>query len=78
MRLAAEARLAEEQRRFQAAAGIVIQPAVRSTGAPATGPNSPRCADAKARRDEAYRIVGNQRTFDFIRQWQDIVYEACK
>jgi hypothetical protein len=27
---------------------------------------------------KAYRIVGNNRTFDFIRQWDEIVYNACK
>lgn len=78
MRLAAEAKLASEQRRYQAAIGSA--PAQVDFGRPPApaGPDSERCIDAKARRDEAYRIVGNDRTFNFIRTWNDIVYEACK
>ena len=37
-----------------------------------------RCAAAKAYRDDVYRQVGNNRTFDLIRQLDDYVYEACK
>jgi hypothetical protein len=37
-----------------------------------------RCEWTKAQREEAYRIVGNNRTFDFIRHWNDLVVEACK
>jgi hypothetical protein len=33
---------------------------------------------AKAARDDAYRQMGNRRTFDFIRAWDDYVYNACK
>jgi hypothetical protein len=78
MRLAAEARLAEEQRRFQAAVGGSSDQTVYESTVAASGPNSTRCIDAKARRDEAYRVVGNRRSFEFIRRWQDIVYDACK
>lgn len=78
MRLAAEAKLAEEQRRFAAAMGGNYSTTVVANVAAGSGPNSARCASAKAQRDEAYRIVGNNRSFDFIRSWQDIVYDACK
>lgn len=48
---------------------------------PATGArqsNSARCQDAKNARDHAYRIAGNNRTFEMIRRWNDFVYESCK
>lgn len=75
MRLAAEARLAEEQRRLQAAVGTQQAPVYYSSAGPSP---STRCSRAKAERDEAYRVVGNRRTFDLIRWWNDYVYEACK
>jgi hypothetical protein len=78
MRLAAEARLAEEQRRLQAAIGVQ-QAQVRYSAPAASGSiSSSRCAMAKAERDEAYRVAGNNRRFEFIRWWTDYVFEACK
>ena len=72
-----EADLRREQQRFSeltGQAGYNAQPHYATTApAPAN-----QCAFAKARRDEAYRLVGNNRTFEFIRQWDDYVYEACK
>jgi hypothetical protein len=78
MRLAAEAKLAEEQRRFLAATAGGYGSYASNGPAVATGPDSSRCRIAKAQRDEAYRIVGNDRNFNFIRHWQDVIYEACK
>ena len=37
-----------------------------------------RCEAAKRYRDGVYRQVGNNRSFDLIRQLDDYVYEACK
>lgn len=34
--------------------------------------------NSRAARDDAYRRVGNDRTFNFIRAWDDYVYNACK
>jgi hypothetical protein len=74
----AEARLRQEEARFAAATG---------TGNPSqtyypTGANSEsnttRCQNAKRERDQAYRLAGNNRGFEMIRAWDDIVYEACK
>lgn len=75
MQAAADAKLRVEQARLASLAGS-------DTWAPGYSQPVPsaqaRCADAKAQRDEAYRIVGNNRTFEFIRRWDDIVFEACK
>jgi hypothetical protein len=76
-RARAEAQLQAEQNRFAALTGQ------RSWAGPAYSTNenaSARrsCAFAKAERDEAYRLAGNDRNFNFIRYWDDIVYEACK
>jgi hypothetical protein len=74
----AEAKLRAEEQRFAELTG---------QSAPSWQPgysSSPRelarqrCAMVKAERDEAYRLVGNNRTLDFIRSWDDAVYEACK
>jgi hypothetical protein len=78
VRQQAEARLRAEQQRFAALTG---QGGVPYSSAPtfdARPSNQARCAQAKADRDYAYRIVGNDRTFNFIRHWEDVVYEACK
>lgn len=45
---------------------------------PQPSSNAARCADAKSYRDGVYRQVGNNRTFNLIRQLDDYVYEACK
>jgi hypothetical protein len=77
-RLQAEARLKEAQANLAAAlGGSSASPGYRAT-ADSGESNAMRCQSAKARRDEAYRIAGNNRTFDMIRRWNDIVYEACK
>jgi len=73
----AEARLRAEEDRFAALTGQQSwsQPAYSTDS---RGTARQRCAIAKAQRDEAYRLVGNNRTFNFIRGWDDVVYEACK
>lgn len=73
----AEARLRQEEARFAQATGTgntshVYHPAGAETA------SSGRCQRAKNERDEAYRIAGNNRSFEMIRRWDDIVYEACK
>lgn len=45
---------------------------------PQPSSNAAHCADAKSYRDGVYRQVGNNRTFNLIRQLDDYVYEACK
>ncbi len=78
MQARAEARLRAEERRFAALTGQHAggwQPGYSAGSSDAT---QHRCASAKARRDEAYRLVGNDRTFDFIRDWDDVVFQACK
>jgi hypothetical protein len=75
MRARAEANLRREQQRFNELTrqgGYAVQAQTPSSSA------SIRCARAKAQRDEAYRFVGNNRTFEFIRSWDEIVYNACK
>jgi hypothetical protein len=75
MRAQAEANLRREQQRFNeltGQGGFAAQ-AQASGYSPAS-----RCAQAKADRDRAYRMVGNNRTFEFIRGWDDYVYNACK
>lgn len=52
-------------------------PVVYSAGPQSSG-NQSRCDAAKRYRDGVYRQVGNNRTFDLIRQLDDYVYEACK
>lgn len=73
----AEARLRQEEARFAQATGA--ENASR-TYYPASANVAPsgRCQSAKNARDEAYRIAGNNRTFEMIRRWNDIVYDACK
>jgi hypothetical protein len=76
-RARAEAQLLAEQNRFAALTG-------QQSWAPSTYSSDSRdfsiqrCAIAKAERDRAYRLAGNQRTFNFIRHWDDVVFEACK
>ena len=74
----AEARLRAEQQRF---AELTRQPTVAWQPGYSTSPGEgarQHCAWAKGQRDEAYRRAGNHRNFDFIRHWDDFVYEACK
>jgi hypothetical protein len=73
----AEARLRQEEARFAQATGAGN---ASQTYYPATAnvASSGRCQSAKNQRDEAYRIAGNNRTFEMIRGWDDFVYEACK
>lgn len=71
----AEAKLAYEMQRF---AALSNQNGYSSPYSQPSNSNQSRCAQAKADRDQAMRLVGNNRTFDFIRQWDDIVFEACK
>jgi hypothetical protein len=52
--------------------------AVAYSAAPQASVDDSRCANAKAYRDSVYRQVGNNRTYDLIRQLNDFVYEACK
>jgi hypothetical protein len=73
-----EARLLAEQQRFAALTG---QPSASwQSGYASSFGESPRqrCARVKAERDEAYRLAGNDRSFDFSRSWDNAVYEACK
>jgi hypothetical protein len=70
-----EAALRREQQRFneltaQGGAGTLAP-------SPGLSP-SDRCAFAKIKRDAAYRAAGNNRSFNFIRSWDDYVYNACK
>lgn len=79
MRAAAEAKLRNAQAQLAAATGLESRPPTWLQGnATAMQTARARCNDAKARRDEAYRVVGNNRSFQFIRSWDGIVYEACK
>jgi hypothetical protein len=78
MRRDAEAKLRVEERRFAAAAGLESGPQVYYPPASPVASAQARCALAKADRDRAYKLVGNDRSFDFIRRWDDIVFEACK
>jgi hypothetical protein len=78
MRMRAEALLREQERQFVAQAG---QPGSDwRTGYPVNPREAARqrCATATVQRDEAYRIVGNQRTYEFIRAWDDFVAKACR
>ena len=68
-----EAEVAQYTRMF----GDQPSAATYSTG-PQPSSNSARCAAAKSYRDGVYRQVGNNRTFNLIRQLDDYVYEACK
>lgn len=74
----AEARLRKAEAGFAAATGTGngSQAYYPVTGARQS--NSARCQDAKNARDQAYRIAGNNRTFEMIRRWNDFVYESCK
>jgi hypothetical protein len=78
MKERAEAQLRAEQRRYAALSGQQA-----GSWQPGYAPNPvdaarQRCEYTKAQRDEAYRLVGNNRTFDFIRHWDDVVFQACK
>ena len=72
----AEARLRAEEGRFAALTGAGGWSS--SGSSPYSVSARDRCAIAKAERDAAYRLVGNDRNYDFIRHWNDVVYEACK
>lgn len=77
-RLRAEARLRAEEQRFAALTGQQAgswQPGYTSNPGDTA---RQRCALAKSQRDEAYRLVGNNRTLEFIRHWNDIVFQACR
>jgi hypothetical protein len=78
MRMRAEAQLRAEEQRFAALTGQTS--GTWSPGIAGHPPDISRqyCEDMKAQRDAAYRAVGNNRTFDFIRHWDDVVYRACK
>lgn len=78
MRLQSEARLREAQAGLAAALGSGAASPTYRTAVGSGETNAMRCHSAKAQRDEAYRIAGNNRNFDMIRRWNDIVYEACK
>ncbi len=78
MRLQSEARLRDAQANLAAALGSSTASPTYRTAVGSGETNAMRCQSAKAQRDEAYRIVGNDRNFDMIRRWNDIVYEACK
>jgi hypothetical protein len=72
-----EARLRQAEAQFAQATGAgnsshAFSPATANVAA------GGRCQSAKNQRDEAYRIAGNNRTFEMIRGWDDFVYEACK
>jgi hypothetical protein len=78
IRARANAKLLAEQQRFDALTG---RPGVEWTqGTPTASLESARqhCDAVKAQRDVAYRLAGNRRSFDFIRSWEDRVYQACK
>lgn len=74
----AEARLRQEEARFAEATGTGNASQAYYPAPSARESNSARCQDAKNARDQAYRIAGNNRTFEMIRWWNDFVYEACK
>jgi hypothetical protein len=77
IRQQAEARLRAEQARFAQLTGQ--DQTYWQSGISGSNPgNNARCAQAKADRDNAYQLVVNNRTFEFIRHWNNIVYEACK
>lgn len=78
MKARAEAQLRAELRRFAALTGQQ-----GGSWQPEYMPNPEdtarqRCEYTKAQRDEAYRLAGNRRSIDFIRRWDDIVFQACK
>jgi hypothetical protein len=76
-RAQAEAKLQAQEARFARLTGqpTWVQPGYSANPQPS---ERQRCEWAKAERDQAYRLVGNDRTYDFIRHWDDVVYEACK
>lgn len=78
MRMRAEAQLRAEEQRFAALTGQTG--GTWTPGIVGNPPDASRqyCEEMKAQRDAAYRAVGNNRTFDFIRGWDDVVYRACK
>lgn len=77
-RARAEAQLRAEQQRFAALTGQTTD--TWSPGYPTTPTESARqqCAAAKSERDRAYRLMGNERRFESIRYWDEVVYRACK
>ena len=74
----AEANLRREEARFAAATDTGNASQAYYPAPSARQSNSARCQDAKNARDQAYRIAGNNRTFEMIRAWNDFVYESCK
>jgi hypothetical protein len=74
----AEANLRREQARLAAAMGTANSGQANYPAASARQSNSSRCQDAKNARDQAYRIAGNNRSFEMIRSWNDFIYESCK
>jgi hypothetical protein len=78
VRREADARLRAEEQRFAALTGQSAGSWPRGYSANPNDAARERCAWVKAQRDEAYRLAGNNRTFDFIRSWDDAVFEACK
>jgi len=78
MRLDAEAKLRAEQQRFAALTGQASGSWQQGYSSSPNQPPRQRCAMTKAERDAAYRAVGNNRSFEFIRFWDEAVYAACK
>jgi hypothetical protein len=75
MQARAEAKLQMEQNRLSA---VTARPGQPWQPTIAMGSARARCENAKASRDAAYLAAGNNRTFDFIRRWNDFVFDACK
>ncbi|MCX7041382.1 MAG: DUF4124 domain-containing protein [Gammaproteobacteria bacterium] len=73
-----EARLREAEAGFAAATGTGNGSQAYYPATSARQSNSARCQSAKNARDQAYRIAGNNRSFEMIRSWNDFVYESCK
>lgn len=77
-RLRAESRLRAEEQRYAALTGGQTGSWQPGYGSNPVDTARQHCARTKAERDEAYRLAGNNRTFEFIRRWNDIVFQACK
>ena len=73
-----ETRLRQAEAQFAQATGTAgANQTYYSLGNPPDAASS-RCQIAKNARDQAYRVAGNNRSFELIRSWNDYVYEACK
>ena len=73
-----EARLRQAEAGFAGAIGTGNGGRAYYPATNARQSNSARCQSAKNARDQAYRIAGNNRTFEMIRSWNDFVCESCK